>query len=310
MVGAVSQLPLTGSGPLWPYAYDDETAANFNLSADGRRVTPGYFEAMGVRLVAGRYFDQQDHLQNQRVVIVEEMLARRAWPDEDPIGQQLQLPGFGGTQAATVVGVVEHTRVYDLTRDVREHLYVPHAQNPARTMSVVVRSATDPLGLASDVRDEVWAIDPDLPANDLRPMREYVSDARADTLFMLLLMSAFGGLALVLASVGIYGVISYAVRQRTHEFGVRLALGADPASLVKSVVLQGVRLLVAAIVVGIALSAVVTRSLRRVLFEVSPTDVSTYLLVVAALAVVALLACYLPARRTAQVDPVTTLRAE
>ena len=307
-VGAVSQLPLTGSGFLWPYAYDDETAENFNLSADGRLVTPGYFEAMGTRLIAGRFFDRQDHQENQRVVIVEEMLAARAWPDEDPIGQQLRV--FTTDQFLTVVGVVEHTRVYDLTQDLREHVYLPHGQNPFRAMSIVVRATRDPLALASTARDQVWSIDPNLPVNDLRPMREYVSDAMASTRFMLLLMSVFGGVALVLASVGIYGVISYVVRQRSHEFGVRMALGASPKGLVKAVVYQGARLLAASIVLGIGASVLVSRSLRGLLFGVSPTDISTYALVAVVLAGVALLACYLPARRIARVDPVATLRAD
>ena len=307
-VGAGSKLPLTGSGPLWPYAYDDETSEHFNLSADGRSITPGYFEAMGTRLIAGRFFDGQDIRDNQRVVIVDEMLATRAWPDEDPIGQQLEL--FSNGQFSTVVGVVEHTRVYDLTRDVREHVYVPHGQHQARNMSLVVKATRDPVALAGSVRDQVWALDSNLPVNDLRPMREYVSDAAASARFMLLLMSVFGGVALVLASVGIYGVISYAVRQRSHEFGVRMALGASPNGLVKSVVSEGARLLGVSIVLGMGASALVSRSLRSMLFGVSPTDVATYALVAVVLWGVALLACYLPARRSARVDPVTTLRSE
>ena len=307
-VGAVSQLPLTGSGPLWPYAYDDETSEHFNLSADGRSIMPGYFEAIGTRLIAGRFFDSRDIQENQRVVIVDEGLAARAWPNEDPIGQQLEL--FAQGRFSTVVGVVEHTRIYDLTQDVRAAVYVPHGQNTARTMSVVVKASGDPLGLAAAARDQVWGIDSNLPVNDLRPMHEYVSDAMAGSRFMLLLMSMFGGFALVLASVGIYGVISYAVRQRSHEFGVRMALGASPSGLVKSVVYDGARLLGTSIILGIGVSVLVSRSLRGMLFGVSPTDASTYALVAVVLSGVALLACYVPARRSARIDPVNTLRAD
>jgi len=307
-VGAVSQLPLTGSGPLWPYAYDEETSASFNLSADGRAVTSGYFEAMGTTLMAGRFFDRQDTQDNQPVVIVEEMLAKRAWPGEDPIGQQIE--AFNVGHFVTVVGVVEHTRVYDLTQDVREHIYLPHSQAPFRTMSVVVKTSSDPLTLASTARDQVWAIDSNIPVNDMRQFGDYVADAMGSTRFMLLLMSLFGGLALVLASVGIYGVISYAVRQRSHEFGVRMALGASPKGLVKSVLYQGARLLAVSILLGIGVSVLLSRSLTGMLFGFSPTDVSTYALVSVVLAAVALLACYLPARRSARIDPVATLRAD
>ena len=309
-VGAVSQLPLTGSGPLLPYAYDEETAGHFNLSADGRTVTPDYFRAMGTRLVAGRYFTDQDVAQNERVVIVEEMLARRAWPDEDPIGRQLQLAPTGNNRFATVVGVVEHTRVYDLTRDVREHLYAAHGQRSQRSMSVVVRSSSDPMAVASLVRNEIWAIDPDLPIDDLRPLRSYVADAMAESRFSLLVMTLFGGLALVLASVGIYGVISYAVSQRSAEFGIRVALGASPRELVRSVMMGGARLVLLSIGLGIVASLALTRSLSRLLFGVSPTDPWTYGMVSIVLLGVALLACYLPARRTADADPVAALKAE
>jgi predicted permease len=187
-VGSVSKLPLTGSGVLWPYAYDEKTAASFDLSADGRITTPGYFDAMGTRLVTGRLFTEEDHAEGRRVVIVEEMLAQRAWPGEDPIGKQLQLSRQGENRFATVIGVVEHTRVYDLTRDVREHIYVPHGQRSSRNMSVVMQASVDPLALASLVREAVWAVDANVPVNELRPMSAYVGDAMPDTRFTSLLL--------------------------------------------------------------------------------------------------------------------------
>ena len=309
-VGAVSQLPLTGTGPLWPYSYDEETAEHFNLSADGRIVSAGYFAAMGTQLVSGRFFDERDNTQGQPVAIVEEMLARRAWPDEDPIGQQLQL-GFGRNRFfATVIGVVEHTRVYDLTRDVREHVYLPHGQRSGRTMSFAVRSSSDQLSLASGIRNEVWAIDADLPVNDLRPMQAYVKDAMAESRLTLVVMTGFGILALVLASIGIYGVISYAIDQRTREFGIRLALGASPQGLVRSVLADGARLVSISIGVGIVASLALTRSMQGLLFGVSPTDPWTYAVVSLVLFGVAVLACYVPARRTSGTDPVTVLNAD
>ncbi|MCZ6916489.1 MAG: ABC transporter permease [Gemmatimonadetes bacterium] len=307
-VGGVSQLPLTGSTPLWPYAYDDETASNFNLSADGKTVTDGYFDAMGARLLEGRAFTTQDHAQSDPVVIVEEMLARRAWPNESPIGQQLQI--LAANTFVTVVGVVEHMRNYDLREDLREQIYVPLSQRSSRNVSMVVRTAGEPMSLAPAVRNAVWAIDESLPVDNLRPLEAYTRDAMGESQFTLMLMTVFGGLALVLAAVGIYGVISYAVDQRSHEFGIRIALGARPERLVRSVMASGTRLVLASIGIGTLASLALARSLEGLLFEVSAFDPGTYAAVAVVLAAVALLACYLPARRTASSDPVATLKSE
>jgi predicted permease len=308
-VGAVSQLPLTGTVPLWPYAYDDKTLSNFNLSADGRIATSDYFETTGTRLVAGRFFTPQDNFQNQSVVIVDEMLAERAWPNGDAIDKPFYLEN-NGSPPAVVVGVVEHARSYDLTEDVREQIFVPYDQRPTTAMSWAVRASLDPARLADAVRQEVWALDPDLPVDNVRPMTEYVSDAMAQTGFILLLMSAFGGLALVLACVGIYGVVSYAVSQRAREFGIRIALGASPGGIISAVTLRGARLVLISIGIGMVASLGLTRSLSSLLYDVSATDPATYIGVSCILFTVALVACYLPARRTAGADPVSALRAD
>jgi putative ABC transport system permease protein len=307
-VGGVSQLPLTGSTPLWPYAYDDETASHFNLSADGKNVTNGYFDAMGARILEGRAFTTQDQNQGDPVVIIEEVLARRAWPNESPIGKQMQV--FTANRFVTVVGVVEHMRNYDLREDLREQVYVPISQRSSRNMSMVVRTGGDPMALASAVRNAVWAIDETLPVDNVRPLEAYTRDAMGQSQFTLMLMTVFGGLALVLATVGIYGVISYAVDQRSHEFGIRIALGARPEKLVRSVMAGGTRLVLASIGIGALASVVLARSLEGLLFEVSAFDPGTYAAVAVVLAAVALLACYVPARRTASSDPVATLKSE
>lgn len=306
--GAVSQLPFTGTIGLWPYAYDEETAADYTRSADYKVVTPGHFQAMGTRLLAGRFFDDGDTPQNAPVIIVDELLAERAWPDGNPIGQQLMT---GPRQTPfTVVGVVEHMRVYDLKRDVREQLYLCFGQAGSRNLNFVVRTAGDPTSLAATVRDEVWALDDNLPVNDLRPLSAYVTDDMAETRFTLMLMTAFGGLALLLAAVGVYGVISFGVNQRSYEFGIRLALGANPGGLVRSIMLGGVRLVAISVGVGTCASLLLARSMEGLLFEVNATDPVTYAGVAAVMAAVALLACYVPARRTAGADPVTTLRSD
>ena len=307
-VGGTTQLPLTGSGPLLPYAYDDETALHFNLSADGRSVVPGYFESMGIQLLAGRVFDSQDRADGEPTVIVEQMLAERAWPGEDPIGKQLQTTRLGNNR--TVVGVVEHTRIYTLTADLREHMYFPPDQRASRTMRITVRSELAPESLSPMLREQVWALDPDLPIDDMRPLSDYVLDARAEARFMLVLLSAFGALALTLAAVGVYGVVSYAVDQRRHEFGVRIALGASPQRLVRSVLASGAGVVVVSIAIGVLAATALAPRVSSLLYGVSPTDSATYGTAAAVLALVGLAACYLPARRTARADPVKALQAE
>ncbi len=220
--GAITQLPLTGPGPLWPYAYDDETLANGNLTAEARNVAPGYFEAMGMRLKGGRFFTDQDVVGTEPVVIIDEMLARRAWPDGDAVGQSFTLTGPGNPVAVRVVGVLQHPRLYELTSESREQLYVPQGQRGgARNSFFTVRTAGDPIALADAVRNAVWEIDANLPVDNLRPMTAYVDDAMAAPQFALVVMTLFGGLALVLAAVGIYGVISYSVSFTASLGGLR-----------------------------------------------------------------------------------------
>jgi putative ABC transport system permease protein len=309
-VGGVSQLPLTGSIPLWPYAYDDETLTNFNLSADGKMVTPDYFRAMGSELIAGRTFYDRGSEETGPVVIVDEMLARRAWPDENPVGRELKI-GFGeNITAFTVVGVVEHIRAYDLRQDTREQIYLAHNQAPTRNMSLVVRTSGDPMMLAGAVRADVWAIDKNLPVDHLRPLQAYVSDNMADASFTLMLMSVFGALALLLASVGVYGVISYGVDQRSREFGIRMALGASAANVQRQVVGRSLTLAAIGVVIGLFCAYWLTRLVASLLYEVEATDPLTYTAVIMLLAGVAVLAGYLPARRVARIDAVAALQSD
>lgn len=309
-VGGVSQLPLTGSIPLWPYAYDDETLSDFNLSADGKMVTPGYFKAMGSKLIAGRTFFDQGSEETGPVVIVDEMLAQRAWGNEDPTGRELKI-GFGeNITAFTVVGVVEHIRAYDLRQDIREQIYLVHNQAPARDVSLVVRTSGDPMMLAGAVRAEVWAIDESLPLDDLRPLQAYVADNMANASFTLMLMSMFGALALLLASVGVYGVISYGVDQRSHEFGVRMALGASAARVQRQVLGRSLTLAAVGVAIGLFSAYWLTQLVTSLLYEVEATDPLTYAAVILLLAVVAMIAGYLPARRVARIDTMAALQSD
>ena len=311
-VGLVSQLPLTGSGPLSPFAYNEETARNFeSVTADGRNVSPEYFEAMDAQLLAGRTFTYHDSAGTPPVIIVDETLARLAWPGENAVGKQLQLQPTGTPNAfAEVVGVVEHMRQHDLTRDVLHQIYYPIGQGTPTVMTFVVETTLEPAALTATVRRTVDAMDPDLPVSRLTPMSTYLLEGQAQARFSLVLMSVLGGVALVLTAVGVFGVISYSVSQRTREFGIRLALGEDPRRTRLSVVSSGMRLVLISVGIGLVGSLAVTRLIEGLLYGVSPADPVTFLGIGLLLSAVALLACYLPARRATRVDPALTLRSE
>ncbi|MGH7528090.1 MAG: FtsX-like permease family protein, partial [Gemmatimonadales bacterium] len=311
-VGMISQLPLTGSGPLSPFAYNEETARNFeSVTADGRNISPGYFKAMNSPLLAGRSFTDLDSVGTPPVIIIDETLARLAWPGENAVGKQLQLQPTGTPNAfAEVVGVAEHMRLHDLTRDFLHQIYYPIGQNTPWVMTFVVEGTVEPASLAAPVRRLVKAMDPDLPVNRLAPMDDYLSEGRAQARFSLVLMTVLGGVALLLTAVGVFGVISYSVTRRTREFGIRLALGEDPARTRRGVVMGGMRLVLVSIAIGLAASLVVTRLIAGLLYEVKPADLLTFTGIGLLLSVVALLACYFPALRATRVDPIVALRSE
>ena len=306
-----NQLPLTGSGALQPYAYDEETARNFeSVTAEARWVSPSYFTALGTRVLAGRPFTPDDKASGpNRTIIVDDRLAKRVWGSESPIGKPLQLEPTGTPNMnATVVGVVEATRMLGLDGYGLPAIYSPYA--PWLTASYAVRTAGDPASLIPAVRREVAAMDASLPVSDLRPMQEYVEDALAGPRLSLLLMQGVGALALLLATIGIYGVISYSVNQRQREFGVRIALGETPSRLTRNVVLQGARLVGASVAIGLVGAAAATRLLSGLLYGVSPGDPLTFASVAVLLTAVALLACYGPARRASRADPLSILRSD
>ena len=311
-VGLVSQLPLTGSGPLSPFAYNEETARNFeSVTADGRNVSPEYFEAMDATLLAGRTFTYQDSAGTPPVIIVDETLAKLAWPGENAVGKRLQLAPTGEpNNTAEVVGVVEPIRQHDLTRDLLHQIYYPIGQGTPPVMTFVVEATLDPASLIPAVRQAVGEMDPAMPLSRLTPMSTYLIEGQAQARFSLVLMSVLGAVALVLTAVGVFGVISYSVGQRTREFGIRLALGEDPRRTRRSVVLGGMRLVLVSIAIGLAGSLAVTRLIAGLLYHVSPADPLTFAGIALLLAGVALLACYLPARRATRVDPALALRSE
>jgi putative ABC transport system permease protein len=242
------------------------------------------------------------------------MLARRAWPGESAIGKKLEVELLSNKDNprvfAIVVGVVAHLRVHDLTRNVREQIFIPQPQEPFRGVGVVLKTAGDPGGIIKQVEQQMRALDPGMAVRNLKPLEGYIDDAQAPMRFNLILIAIFGAIALTLASVGLYSVMAYSVTQRSHELGIRIAVGASPRDILRLVLGQGVRLTLIGAALGLVASLLVTRALASLLFGVSATDPITFIAVPVVLALVAMLACYLPARRAMRVDPIIALRYE
>jgi putative ABC transport system permease protein len=311
-VGQVNKLPLTGSGTLQPFAYDEPTARNWeSVTADERIVSERFFEAVDARLVAGRWFTERDTAGAPPVAIIDQSLARTAWPGETAVGKRLQVQPTGSENPyVEIVGVVEHLRLNDLSRETLPQIYWPIGQSAPAGVAYAIESSVEPASLTPLVREAVASLDKDLPMSQMAPMAEYVSANAAQRRFSVVLMATLGGLALMLAAVGVFGVVSYSVSQRTREFGIRLALGEDPGRTQRNVIAGGMRLVMASIGMGLLGSLLLTRLISGLLYEVRPADPLTFAGISLLLSLVALLACYVPARRATRVDPALTLRSE
>lgn len=314
-VGGVNGLPLTGLGVGSMFAVAGRPAPATEQRPLGvlRSVTPGYFRAMGIPLVAGRGFADSDTGPAAPVIVVNQTLARRFWPEGNPLGGRLAIDTGGRT--AVIVGVVGDVKPERMEGEDWPTIYNPYAQVPAPTLTLVVRignarTGGAPMALASAVEREVHRLDPEQPVADVRPMDAVMNQAVAGARFNTVLLAAFAAIAFVLAAVGLYGVISYDVTERTHEIGIRLALGAQPGNVLKLVVGQGARLAAYGIAAGLAAAWGLTRLMVTMLFGVKPADLSTFAAISALLGAVALGASYLPSRRAMAVDPVTALRHE
>jgi putative ABC transport system permease protein len=308
-IGAISYLPLTGVA----------TSTIFNLASQPlppsespntelRPITPGYFTAMGIPLLKGRAFDERDGA-NSRVVIINETLARKFFPGQDPIGQQLVVmwrPQF----ADEIIGVVGDIKETALAQESNPAIYWPHPREPYPFMNFVIRAAIDPAALSAAVAREIHALDPDQPVADIRTLDEVVAKSIARPRFNALLLAIFAGVALVLASVGIYGVMNYSATQRTQEIGIRMALGAKRGDILRLVVGHGMKLTFIGIAIGLVASLALTRVISNFLFGITATDLPTFVAVSGVLSFVALLANYIPARRATRVNPVVALRYE
>ena len=275
-------------------------------------VTPSYFRTMGIALLQGREFTEQDGLDAPPVAIINDTFARRFWPAEDPVGRRFK---FGDTSSnapwMTIVGVVGDMRRTGLDVDVRCETFLPYTQRRfIGFLSLVVRAKSDPRGLATAVRDQVWAIDPGQPVSHIRTMDQLLDGMMAQRRLNMVLFALFGGVALVLAAVGVYGVISYSVTQRTHEIGIRMALGAGRGDVLKMIVRNGMTLVLIGVAIGLVAAFGLTRLMTTLLFGVSATDLTTFVAISGILSGVALAACFVPALRAIKVDPMVALRYE
>ncbi|HET9533435.1 MAG TPA: ABC transporter permease [Blastocatellia bacterium] len=309
-VGGVNGLPMAGGGANGQFLINN----NPELKGYGefRVASPGYFNAMGMRLVRGRLFDQSDGPETQQVALISESLARQYFSEEDPLGKAIQYGNMDGDmRLLRVVGVVSDVREFGLEANARPTVYVHYLQRPRQAwgFAIVARTQGDVKTLIPAMRSAVEALSQDVPTN-IRTLDQIFSSTLNNRRFSLVIFASFAAVALLLAALGIYGVTSYAVTQRTTEIGIRIALGAQVGDVLRLVIGDGMKSVLLGIVIGLGAALALTRLIAHLLFEVSATDPLTFAFVASLLIVVAFLACYLPARRATKVDPVVTLRYE
>jgi putative ABC transport system permease protein len=311
--GMVSNLPMSGSENINGVRIEGSPPpepGEFNV-ADFHATSPGYFEAMGIPLRAGRDFAATDRADSARVALIDEHMAETHWPGQDPIGKRFSFSIENpGESWITVVGVVGKVRRSALHVDPRPQVYVPNSQFPSEEAAFALRTAADPHGLAAAAREAVYRVDGDQPVGRIRTLEEILAASVAGRRFQMMLLAAFAGLALALAAVGIYGVTSYSVAQRTREMGLRMALGAPRATVLKLVLREAGKLAALGLAAGLALALASTRVLRSFLYGVGSTDPATFAAVAVVLASVALLAAWLPSLRATRVDPMEAMRGE
>jgi len=329
-VAAVSQMPLTNSYTSGSVFFEDtsipdlprlKTLGNLPyMEIDQRSATPEYFQAMEIPLVRGRLLSDADDASAPLVVLVDTSFAQHFWPHANALGRRVAMDTIPGVTPAmprwrTIVGVIGHVKHYSLDLEGRDQIYVPHGQPlfgtfVPRHMTLTVRTLLDPASMTSAIREQVSVIDRDLPIYNIATMDQLISSSVAQPRMNLSLLGAFAVLALVLAAVGVYGVMTYAVTQRTQEFGIRMALGAQPTDVLKQVFLEGGRLAASGLTIGLIAALALGRVMASLLFAVNPSDPLTLGSAAALLAFVAAAACYIPARRATRVDPIEALHYE
>ncbi len=311
-IGDGNGVPLLGRHFSGNFTIENQGTANESLpTSQFTSVSTEYFRALGTPLIKGRFFTDADDISATSVVLVDEALARRYFPNTDPIGRRIRPGGRNSTRPWwTIAGVVGNIKTDGFDQPDQPHIYAPILQNVGYAMAIYLKTDSNPTVLTKSLHEQVAQVNPDLPVFGERTMENVVADSLSQRKFALQVVGLFGLLALLLASIGIYGVMAYSVSQRTREIGIRLALGATRRTIMSWVLRQGLVLISIGLVAGIVAAVVATRLLRSLLFEVAPTDLLTYTGLAALLGIVALLACYIPARRATRVDPIVALRYE
>ena len=309
-VGTISQLPMSGQQEDTRFTIEGKPAGPDEQSyANSRVASPDYFRALGIPLLKGRYFTDADSMTAPQVVIISDSFARRFFPEEDPIGQHIAID-IGEPWKGEIVGVVGDIRHNGLAADSWREMYVNQYQAPTAGANLVVRAASDPTRLTAAIKSEAHQMDKDVPVYNVQTMEKLVSESVAQPRFRTLLLAIFAAIAMTLAAVGIYGVMSYYVTQRTHEIGIRMALGASSRDVMKMVVRQGMALAVAGLGIGLVGAFLLSKLMASLLYQISASDPATFAIISATLAAVAFLASYVPARRATKVDPLVALRYE
>jgi putative ABC transport system permease protein len=312
--GAINFLPLSGTGNQRSFLIEGKPEPKLNVGF--RMVSPDYFRAIGVPLRAGRLIDDRDRENAPRVAVVNETFARVFLADEDPLGKRIKLGSAQGPFPwLTIAGVVGDVKHGGLDGETRPEMYVPYLQPllsgwNVPPMFLVVRSESEPSSLISAVRGVVKELDRDQPVYGVASMEQLLSRSTAPRRFNMTLLAVFAALALILAGIGVYGVMAYAVTERTRDIGIRMALGAQASDALKLVISQGMRLTLVGIALGLMGAFALTRLMKNLLFDVRPTDPMTFIAIALLLTFVALLACWIPARRATKVDPMVALRCE
>jgi predicted permease len=311
-IGGTNSMPLSSGRNGFPFTIvgrptDSERAP----VAEFASISPDYLQVLQIPLLAGRNFAEADTDKSQQVVLIDRTLQRRYWPNEDPLGKQVSFGGRPGQNPTfTVVGVVGDIKSDGFDAPTAPHIYLPVRQSPGYASVVFLRSAGNPEALGEAIRHEVQSIDPNIPVFSVRTMDQVIARSMAERRFALQLLGIFAGVALLLAAIGIYGVMAYSFSQRTHEIGIRIAIGAQRMDIFRMAVSEGMQLVAIGLVIGLVGAAALTRSVRSMLFDVSPADPITFACISLTLAGVAFLACYVPAQRATRVDPLVALREE
>jgi predicted permease len=311
-IGAGGSLPLMHTRNTFPFTIEGRPAESERAPvAEYASVTPGHFHTLQIPLISGRNFTESDDDKGMPVALVDQTLARRFWPTDSPIGKRIKPGPIQSTAPwATIVGVVGDVKSDSLEAPGAPHIYLPLYQNPPYNSVVYLRTAGDAGALGESIRREVQTVDPNIPTYAVRSMEEVVARSMSERRFALDILGFFGVVALLLAAIGIYGVMTYTFSQRSQEIGIRMALGAQRADILRLAIGEGMSLVALGLGLGILGALVLTRYLRTMLFSVTPTDPLTFTAIAGILALVALLACFIPAQRATQVDPLVALRDE